>query len=212
VSLLFGFATGALIMPAEFAGLAGIITGSQTLAFGIVTILAALALALVAGRTFCAHVCPVGSIQELAYTLPVPKIVIRRPRVIEGIRLAVFCAAIFAALYGIDLAGMTGAYEFFTLTLSAGLVVFAVLVILSVTLYRPVCRGICPFGFLFALAAQFSRYRLVRTEACTGCRKCEKACPAQVAGRDDPKRECYLCARCTAACPVKGALVYGRQT
>jgi polyferredoxin len=104
----------------------------------------------------------------------------------------------------------TGIYEFFSLTLSVGLFVFLLFLTLSVVLYRPVCRGICPFGLIFSIPAHFSLSRLRRTDACINCRKCEKACPAHVAGRDASKRECYLCARCTAACPVQGALVYGQ--
>lgn len=63
-------------------------------------------------------------------------------------------------------------------------------------------------GLLFSLPAHVSRYRLRRTASCVNCRKCERTCPARVAGRDDSKRECYLCGRCTAACPVHGALAY----
>jgi polyferredoxin len=123
-------------------------------------------------------------------------------------RFAVLCAAIVAALYGVDLLSYAGAYDFFSLTLSVWLVVFTVLVLVSMTIYRPVCRAACPFVFLFSIPAAFSRFRLGRTGACTGCRKCEKACPANVAGPGSPKGECYLCGRCTEVCPVKGALVY----
>src|SRR5512145_887207 len=65
-----------------------------------------------------------------------------------------------------------------------------------------------PFGVLFSLAAEFSLFRLRRSRACIGCRKCEKICPTGTAGAYDAKRECYLCGRCTDACPVPGALAF----
>ena len=210
MSALFGFVVLAPLMPMEFVGLVNIVTQSQTLAPGIIGILAGIGLVLLVGRTFCGHLCPVGSVQELAWNVPGRKIDIKKTRYLEGLRLGLFAATVIGALYYINLMEYTGIYEFFSLTLSIGLVVFVLFLALSVFLYRPVCRGVCPFGLLFSIPAHFSLYRLRRTGACISCRKCEKACPAHVAGRDTSKRECYLCARCTAACPVPGALVYGK--
>lgn len=209
MSVLFGFVILAPLMPMEFVGLVSIVTVSQTLAPGIIGILAGIGLVLFVGRTFCGHLCPVGSVQELAWNVPGRKIDITKTRYLEGLRLGIFAATVVGALYFINLMEYTGIYEFFSLTLSVGLVVFLLFLALSLVLYRPVCRGICPFGLLFSIPAHFSLYRLRRTDACINCRKCEKACPTHVAGRDASKRECYLCARCTAACPVEGALVYG---
>jgi len=105
----------------------------------------------------------------------------------------------------------TGAYDFFSLTLTAGLFVFAALLLLSAFLYRPVCRFLCPYGVLFSLLSHVSRYRLKRTDACIKCRKCEKVCPVHVTEAGASKRECYLCGRCTEVCPVKGAIEYGKR-
>jgi polyferredoxin len=69
----------------------------------------------------------------------------------------------------------TGIYDFFSLALTVGFFLFAALLALSVLIYRPVCRILCPFGVLFSLAGHFSRNLLVRTEACINCKKCEKA-------------------------------------
>ncbi|MDD1715721.1 MAG: 4Fe-4S binding protein, partial [Methanolinea sp.] len=124
--------------------------------------------------------------------------------------LVVFGAIVTAALFTVNLVEYIGVYDFFSFTLSAGFLFFLLLLALSVVLYRPVCRGICPFGLLFSIPAHFSRYRLIGTRECIRCKKCEKACPTHAAGPDTSKRECYLCARCTAACPVRGALVYGK--
>ena len=209
MSALFGFVVLAPLMPVEFVGLVTVAAGGGSLLTpGIVGVLAGIALALAVGRTFCGHACPVGAVQELAYAAPVQKYVVRHPRYLEAVRAGVFAASVIAALSLVNLMAYTGAYEFFSLTVSIGLAVFAGLLALSAVVYRPVCRGLCPFGLLFSLPAHVSRFRLRRTGACIDCRRCEKACPAGVAGRGASKRECYLCGRCVEACKVTGALAY----
>lgn len=210
VSTLFGFAVLAPLMPIEFVGLVTVAAGGGSLlAPGVAGILGGIALAFVVGRAFCAHVCPVGAVQELAYAAPVRKHVVGRPHLLEAVRAGVFAVSVASALSLVNLMASTGVYDFFSLTLSAGLAVFAGLVALSAVVYRPVCRGLCPFGLLFSLPAHVARFRVRRTAACVDCGRCVKACPAGVAGRDAAKRECYLCGRCVDACSVKGALEYG---
>lgn len=210
LSALTGFVFLAPIMPMEIGGIVNVLTGVSAITAGVAVICAVILFALVVGRVFCGTICPVGSLQELAYTVPVKKVVIRRTDILEMIRLAVFLVTVIAATYLVDLMAITGLYDLFSLTVSAGLIIAAGLVLLSVFVYRPVCRVICPFGVLFSLCAEFSIFRLERTGDCIACGKCEKVCPAKTAGLNDPKRECYLCARCKDACPVKTAMGYCR--
>jgi len=210
MSTLAGFVFLAPIMPLELGGIINAVTGLSALNLGIIVICAIIVLTLGVGRMFCGTICPVGSLQELAYAVPVTKMVIRRTAILELIRYTVFAVTVVAAFSLIDLMAYTGLYDLFSLTLSAGLVVAAGILLLSVFLYRPICRIICPFGVLFSLFAEFSRFRLRRSESCTSCRRCEKACPTLTAGRHDSKRECYLCGRCTDTCPSKTALSYRR--
>jgi polyferredoxin len=210
LSALSGFVFLAPVMPLELGGIVNFLTGVSALTPGVIVMCALVLLALLVGRAFCGQVCPVGSLQELAYAVPVQKIEVRSPKIPEGVRLAVFFTTVIAAVYLIDLMALTGLYDLFSLTVSAGLAVAAALVLLSVFYYRPVCRALCPFGVLFSLSAEFSLFRLRRTATCIGCRKCERACPALTAGAHDAKRECYLCGRCRDACPVGDALVYRR--
>lgn len=208
LSALTGFVFLAPLMPMEFTGMVHLALGTQALTPGILGILVVLVLAFIAGRSFCAHICPVGSVQELASDIPLKKIDISRTRMLEMVRFGIFIAIIAAGLYFINLMEYTGIYDFFSLTLSVGFFIFATLLALSVLIYRPVCRIFCPFGVLFSLAGHFSRNLLVRTGACINCKKCEKACPVHCAEKGKSKRECYLCGRCTKICPVNGALVY----
>lgn len=207
---LAGFVFIAPIMPLELGGIVNVMTGVSAMSVGVIVICAVVALTLVVGRTFCGTVCPVGSVQELAFAAPLQKIVIRRTKLVELIRLAVFIATVFAAIYLIDLMAFTGLYDLFSLTLSASFFVAAIIILISVFVYRPLCRILCPFGVLFSVFAEFSVLRLRRTKTCISCNKCEKVCPAATAGEHDSKRECYLCGRCTDACPKKTALAYCR--
>lgn len=207
-STLAGFVFLAPIMPLEFISIINTITGTTALTPAIIILCAVVVITLIIGRTFCGHICPVGSLQELAYAVPVKKIEFAGTRSMERIRLAILVATILAAVCLVDLMAYTGLYELFSLTVSAVLVVAAGLLLLSVFVYRPVCRMICPFGVLFSLMAGFGFFRLQRAETCTLCKRCEKACPAHAAGKDDTKRECYLCGRCTDACHVNGAIRY----
>jgi len=118
-STLCGFVFVAPIMPQEIGGLVNATTGVSAITPGIVAICAVIGLALVFGRTFCGSICPVGSVQELAYALPVKKYVILNRRLTESVRLVVFVAAVVAALYLVDLMAYTGLYDLFALTVSA---------------------------------------------------------------------------------------------
>ena len=208
MSALAGFVFVAPIMPMEIGGITSVLAGLSVPTAGTIVISLVILSALAAGRVFCGGLCPVGTLQELAYAVPARKVTVRRTEILELLRLAVFAVTVIATLYLVDLMAFTGLFDLFSLTLSAGFVVASALVLASVFFYRPVCRILCPFGVLFSLPAAVSLFRIRRTETCIDCGKCGKACPARVAGRDDPKRECYLCGRCMEVCPVKTGVAY----
>lgn len=169
-------------------------------------------LTLVAGRAFCGYLCPVGAVQEIAYHAPVPKTVPRQKTAFALVRAGFFVVFVIMA-FGLSasLLAWFGVRDFFYLLPTVGALVFAAVLLVSTTLYRPFCRLVCPYGLLLSLAGWKSVLRLERTDACIGCRKCERACPTDEAKREDMKSECYLCGRCTDACPVPGALQYRRR-
>ena len=208
LSTLTGFVLLAPLMPLEFAVLASTISGASALTGAVGGIGVLVLLAIIFGRTFCGHLCPVGSLQELAHAVPGKKIEYGRTKWPEYFRLIVFAIAIIATFFLVDLMEYTGLYQLFSLTLTAGFFVGLGFVLVAVFCYRPVCRILCPFGVLFSLMAQFSCFRLQHNESCISCKKCEKACPVHAAGEHDSTRECYLCGRCTDACRVNDAVRY----
>lgn len=88
--------------------------------------------------------------------------------------------------------------------------ILVVTIILSIIIYRPFCKYICPLGAFYSVFNKVSFFKYcVNKEKCVGCGKCAKVCRMQV----DPvvnanSLECIRCGRCKQACPT-GAISCG---
>ena len=91
---------------------------------------------------------------------------------------------------------------------------FWVVVSVLVTLrYKPEVfhNLICPFGALQKVFGQFAKIsEKVETQACIGCKKCEKVCPSSaiVVNHEDKKAFittalCHQCTNCQQVCPTR---------
>jgi len=213
ISAAFGFVVFSPVMPYQFEQLVFLNeTALQgPVAISVAGLMVTLILAFVFGRFFCGYLCPAGAVQEIAYIVPVKKTRIHQKNIFMIIRatfLILFLMLAYA--FSFSLLALFGIRDFFYLVPTLGAFVFLVIVFISTTFYRPFCRLFCPAGLLFSLAGWNGILKIRRTDACRNCKKCERSCPADVAGQGDPKAECYLCGRCLESCPVKGALRYGR--
>ncbi|WP_028116344.1 4Fe-4S binding protein [Ferrimonas senticii] len=96
------------------------------------------------------------------------------------------------------------------------LIGLAVVLLLMALLRGSLCRYLCPFGALMAVAGTASPYKVrrdcshcLRDSKQLDCQKCSQACPSRI--RVHQQRtvwsdECNSCQRCVAACPAKGGL------
>jgi ferredoxin-type protein NapH len=214
VSSALGFLIFSPVAPHQFQEL--VLRNVQGL--GVSLLIAAIGLSIIfiltflSGRFFCGYLCPVGALQEIASRVPVPKIVLHHKVPLMAIRGIVFVIfLVMAFILSASLLDIFGIRDFFALALTTGSIVFVVMLLVSMVIYRPFCRVICPYGALLSLGASTSFFALQRTESCIECKSCEKACPVDEAKRDDRKAECYLCGRCTDVCPISGALRYQRR-
>ena len=202
-SPMFPVQIQALILGEEIAGVPFMLP--------LILLVVVTLLAMALGRVFCGYLCPIGAIQELAYSLPGKKHLKGHSKKTMLIRGIFFLAVLIAgAFLSLGLVNILGPGAFFKMDyLAITFWVFVGISIISVFVYRPFCRTACPYGVFLSLAASKSSLKLRRNDKCIDCGKCEKVCPTGEAGRDDSKAECYMCNRCVEVCPVDG-LTYSK--
>lgn len=203
--------------------------------FGIV-----LLLGTVFGRLICGFLCPFGFVQDLLHKIrsPKPKVPERLDKTLRwgkylSLAAVLILPAVLTDAYGIG-APFFCKYVCPAGTLEGGIpllltnpalrtavgflfswkmfVLIAVLV-LSVLLYRPFCKYLCPLGAFYGLLNRFSLYHMeVDSGKCIGCGKCARVCKMGVHPTENSNStECIRCGACREACPV-GAISSGFRT
>lgn len=183
------------------------------------------------GRFVCGWLCPFGLIQDLLYKIPFVKKVKKLPgdrwlRFLKYMILVVF--VILLPLFALDVIGQGSPwfckYICPSGTLTAGIplvfsnpalqaavgwlftwkmLILLILVVLSVAVYRPFCRYLCPLGAVYGLFNPIAFYRYqVDEEKCTKCGACKKACKMDIKVWETPNSmECIRCGDCLKSCP-----------
>lgn len=190
------------------------------------------------GRFVCGWLCPFGLVQDLCHKIPFFKKINRFPgnkllRYLKYIILLVF--VILMPLFVVDIVGQ-GAPAFCKYICPSGtllggiplvlknpglqatigflfrwkVAILLITVFVSVIIYRPFCKYICPLGATYALFNRVSFYRLhIDKNKCINCGACSKACKMGVDPVKTPNSsECIRCGDCTHVCP-KSAISIG---
>ncbi|MBQ9428758.1 MAG: 4Fe-4S binding protein [Clostridia bacterium] len=189
------------------------------------------------GRGVCGFLCPFGLLQELLYKIPLPKKKTRRRlpgesalRALKYVMLFLFVLLLPMAVTDITGQGEPWFCKYICPvgTLEAGiplvllnkglqsavgflyawkLWILAVLLVLSLWIWRPFCRYLCPLGALYGFFNRFALYRYTVDETkCLQCNACRAACKLDLPVWEKPNGiDCVRCGACLAACPT-GAL------
>lgn len=183
------------------------------------------------GRLVCGFLCPFGLIQDLLHKIPFFKKIrtFRGDKLLRKLKYVIFLVfVILLPLFLTDLMGQ-GAPYFCKLicpagTLEGGLplvllnkamrgaigwlyiwknTILIATIVLSILIYRPFCKYICPLGAFYSIFNKVSLFRYrINGDKCVHCGKCAKVCQMNVDPVKTPNSpECIRCGRCRQACP-----------
>ena len=182
------------------------------------------------GRFICGWLCLFGLIQELLYKIPTPKIKMPKKidkvlRYLKYILLIVFVILLpftlqdefgvsipFFCKYICPVGTLEGAGPLmaFSSTLRSAahllftwkLIILLIIIILSIFIYRPFCKYICPLGAFYSLFQRVSFLKLQYNKSkCILCGKCSRACKMGIDPTKTPNStECIRCGECVKSC------------
>lgn len=183
------------------------------------------------GKLVCGWLCPFGLVQDLIHKIPFVKKLKKLPgdQWLKWLKYGILAGfVILLPLLVVDIVGQGQPwfckYICPSGTLFAGLPLvganadlqqaagglfawkvglLAGLAFLSVAVYRPFCRYVCPLGAIYGLFNKVSLYRLeVDRSTCTRCGACRKSCKLDIPVFEQPNNaECIRCGACRKACP-----------
>lgn len=184
------------------------------------------------GRFVCGWLCPFGLIQDLLHKIPFPKKLktFKGDKILRKLKYVILIVfVILLPMYAVDILGQ-GAPYFCKLICPAGTLeggiplvllnkglhsaigwlyvwknaILIITILISIIIYRPFCKYICPLGAIYSIFNPISvlRYR-VDKDKCTNCGACAKACKMNVNPVENANSpECIRCGACKNACPT----------
>lgn len=157
------------------------------------------------GRIYCGYVCPFGGVQELLYMKKYgKKVPYKTDKLLRYVKYIVLAIVVIAALSaGRVFSGSTPFKSLFTFEFAIiGILITTVFAILSIFIYRPFCKYLCPYGALMAFASRFSIFKVKKNDSCVNCNLCLKKCPmGAMETPGEVSDECIMCGECCCACP-----------
>ncbi len=190
---------------------------------------------VVFARFICGFLCPFGWFQDMLHKIPTKKFSTKKLKFLTYTKyIILLVAVIILPTFAANKAGLASPYfckyvcpqgileggiplsianpairatlgKLFTWKLC----ILITIIVLSILVYRPFCKWICPLGALYALFNKVSllHYK-VDADTCISCGKCARTCKMDVdITKNTAHMECIRCGECVKVCPTKAISV-----
>ncbi len=170
-------------------------------------------LAYLFGKVWCGWVCHLGAFQEFLYKENNLKFLQSRGfqkglKITQYVATAVLTVQVFVTRTNIFIH-----YDPFKVGFNLlsprplGWVLLFILLLSSLLIYRPFCRGFCPIGLVLGWISRIpGAFRLQKTAFCNACTLCRNKCLSLAIDENCviDEQECILCGDCLESCRRNG--------
>jgi len=184
------------------------------------------ALTVFLGPVFCGWVCPLGSIQEWfgkigkkifkhRFNRLIPYKFDRYLHYLRYLMLGwvVYMTAVTGTLVFSDIDPYFALFNFLRSEVAiGGVIILAVLLVLSLIVERPFCKYACPYGEVLGVFNLLRIFKIRRRPStCIDCKACDRSCPMNIPVSTSGAvrhHQCITCLECTSeqACPVENTV------
>ncbi|WP_315167400.1 4Fe-4S binding protein [Metaclostridioides mangenotii] len=185
------------------------------------------------GRFICGWLCPFGFFEDLLHKIPSKKIKVSNKinNILKYLKyiILIFFVILFP-MFLVNEFGISPPYfcEFICPagTLGAGIplvllnkslrgaigylfawkmLILIIIIILSIFIYRPFCRYLCPLGAFYSLFNKVSFFKYeIDKDKCTSCNTCTQKCKMNIEIYKKPNSlECIRCGDCIKTCATQ---------
>jgi len=215
--IIFGFYNGAC--PCPISSLSNVFiyfAGGETHFENMLWFLGLLPITYIFGKVWCGWVCHLGSLQEFIYSHqkikflegPTTQKILKYLRYILTLTLIIQLFIVPEYLFD-KIDPFRVAYNLGMGATTLNWILLALLLLTSVFMYRPFCKGACPIGLLLGWVAKIPGASVLgANESCIGCNLAVKSCKIQAISHKDnynilDNKECIACGNCIDACSKK---------
>ena len=227
---IFGILLGSDPSPMGTVKDAVVLLGSKGVIFPprLIALVVFVLMVVLANKFICSWGCQMGTLQDLVFRLnrdtkdrkgrwgqiKIPFLVSNSVRILFFL-LIIF----FAFIWAMDIVEVIDPFKIFkpqVIGMAGGLFI-ALLLVLSLFIYRPWCHFFCPFGLVSWLTEKISLFRIkVDYDKCVSCGACSQACPSTVMDailkQDRIVPDCFSCGTCMEVCPANAiSFKYGKR-
>jgi ferredoxin-type protein NapH len=202
--------------------LSAMLLGMGIYYFNILFVIAALLIAIFAGRVFCGWVCPNGAwLDHIVSRFSLDR---KMPRFLTSRWFGYSFTVIFLTIFVYLRVFITDSAWVWTIPIGMMAVQITLGTILGAIYYpRGFCAHVCPWGITGSLIGRKASYQMTIHPNCKSCRTCASICP--LGGLLEPaidtvketrmpvtvSSDCMRCMSCVGACPAN-ALRFGPVT